>query len=221
MQPPRNLVMSTTLHDYVRDVSLRETDIARRLRQETAPMKGAMMQISPEQGQLLALLVQLVGAKKCLELGTFTGYSALWVAEALPPDGRIVCCDVSEEWTSIGRRFWREAGVNDKIDLRIAPALETLRSLLDTGEAETFDFAFIDAEKSEYDAYYEAVLQLMHPGGLIVFDNMFMGGRVTDPAVTSPGVTALRALNRKLHADDRVGLAMLPIGDGVTLAMKR
>ncbi|GIW08647.1 MAG: O-methyltransferase [Dehalococcoidia bacterium] len=217
----KNLVMTDGLYEYLRSVSIRETEIARRLREETRLLPMAMMQIPPEQAQLMALLVRLIGAKRCLEIGTFTGYSALAVANALPDDGRLICCDISEEWTSIARRYWQEAGVADKIELRLAPAIETLTALLAGGEAGRFDFAFIDADKSGYDAYYEAVLQLLRPGGLIVFDNMFMGGRVIDPEATSEGVDALRQLNAKLRDDPRVDIAMLPIADGVTLAMKR
>ncbi len=217
----KNLVMTDDLYEYVRSVTLRESEVARRLREETARLPMAMMQISPEQGQVMALLVRLIGAKLCLEVGTFTGYSALRVAEALPPDGRLVCCDINDEWTSIARRYWEEAGVAQKIELHLAPAQETLEKLIAAGEVGRFDFAFIDADKTGYDGYYEATLQLLRPGGLIVLDNMLMRGRVIDPADTSAEVESQRRLSQKLRDDQRVEIAMLPIADGVTLAMKR
>ncbi|MCS6800398.1 MAG: class I SAM-dependent methyltransferase [Chloroflexota bacterium] len=217
----KNLVMTDALYDYLRSVALREPAVAQRLRAETARLPMAIMQIPPEQGQFMALLVRLIGAKRCLEIGTFTGYSALAVAQALPADGRLICCDISEEWTAIARRYWQEAGVADKIDLRLAPAQETLSALIAGGEAGTFDFVFIDADKTGYDAYYEAALTLLRPGGLIVLDNMFMGGRVADPTAAGDGVEAVRRLNAKLRDDPRVEIAMLPLADGVTLAMKR
>lgn len=217
----KNLVMTDALYDYLRSVSLREPAVAQRLREETATLPMAMMQVPPEQGQFLALLVRLIRARRCLEIGTFTGYSALAIARALPPDGRLICCDISEEWTAIARRYWEEAGVADKIDLRLGPAQETLAALLAAGEGGTFDFVFIDADKTGYDAYYEAALHLLRPGGLIVFDNMFMGGRVADPSATGEGVEVVRRLSEKLRDDDRVEIAMLPLADGVTLAMKR
>jgi caffeoyl-CoA O-methyltransferase len=179
------------------------------------------MQISPEQGQLMALLVQALGAKRAIEIGTFTGYSALWVALALPSDGRLVCCDVNAEWTAIGQKFWAKAGVARKIDLRIAPALETLERMLAGGEAGAYDFAFIDADKTGYDAYYERCLQLLRRGGMIAIDNVLWGGSVADPKKRSADTLALRALNKKIHRDERVAMSMLPIGDGVTLALKR
>ncbi len=179
------------------------------------------MQIAPEQGQFMALLIQLIGATKTLEIGVFTGYSSLCVALALPPTGKIVACDVSEEYTAIARRYWQKAGVTDKIDLRLAPALETLDQLLASGQAETFDFAFIDADKENYDHYYERSLQLVRPGGLIAIDNVLWFGQVADPQVQDNNTLALRALNDKLHHDERVTLSLVPIGDGLTLALKR
>jgi predicted O-methyltransferase YrrM len=178
------------------------------------------MQISPEQGQLMALLVQAIGARRAIEIGTFTGYSALWVALALPADGRLVCCDVSAEWTAVGKPFWERAGVAGKIDLRIAPAIATLDRLLADGDA-GYDFAFIDADKTGYDGYYERCLKLLRPGGLIAIDNVLWGGDVANPKHRSADTLALRALNRKLHHDERVTLSMLPVGDGLTLALKR
>ena len=193
----------------------------RRLREETASMEEANMQIGPEQGQFMTLLVELMGARNALEVGTFTGYSALAVALGLPDGGCLVACDVSEEWTAIGRRYWEEVGVAHKIDLRLAPALETLDGLLAEGRAGTFDFAFIDADKEGYDAYYERALKLMRTGGLIVLDNTLWEGKVADPAVTDGDTEAIRILNRKLVGDERVTLSLLPVGDGLTLARKR
>jgi len=169
----------------------------------------------------MALLVQLIGATKTLEVGVFTGYSSLVVALALPPDGKIIACDVSEEYTAIARRYWQKAGVADKIDLRIAPALETLDRLLAEGQANTFDFAFIDADKSSYDDYYERALQLVRVGGLIAIDNVLWSGAVADPSITNTSTEKIRALNQKLHQDDRITLSLIPIADGLTLALKR
>ncbi|MEB3210881.1 MAG: class I SAM-dependent methyltransferase [Leptolyngbyaceae bacterium] len=217
----RTLNLTNDLYDYLLSVSLRELDCQRKLREETAQHSMGQMQISPEQGQFMALLVQLMGAKKALEIGVFTGYSALSVALALPDDGTLLACDVSEEYTAIAQRYWQEADVAHKIDLRIAPAIKTLDQLLATGEANSFDFAFIDADKSSYDDYYERSLQLLRPGGLIVIDNVLWSGRVADVNDTQKRTHAIRALNTKIHQDNRVALSVLPIGDGVTLAMKR
>ncbi len=210
------------LYDYLLAHGTRETDVQRRLREETrASVRGAGMQIGPDQGQLMGFLVRLMGARRALEIGTFTGYSALAVALALPADGRLVCCDVSAEWTAVGRRYWAEAGVADKIDLRLAPALETLDALTRAGEAGGFDFAFIDADKANYDAYYEGCLTLVRRGGLIAIDNVLWSGRVLDANDRSADTRALRALNAKLHADARIDLVLLGIGDGLTLARIR
>jgi predicted O-methyltransferase YrrM len=179
------------------------------------------MQIAPEQGQFMALLVQLLGATKTLEIGVFTGYSSLAVALALPPQGKIVACDINEDYTAMARSYWQRAGVADKIDLRIAPALETLDRLLESGEAGTFDFAFIDADKQNYDNYYERALQLLRVGGLIAIDNVLWGGKVADPTVDDANTEAIRALNAKLVQDERVSLSVVPIADGLTLALKR
>lgn len=208
------------LHAYLVAHSLRDRDVLRRLREETKRLPQGGMQISPEQGQLMGLLVRLVGARRCLEIGTFTGYSALAVALALPPEGRILCCDVSEAFTSVARRYWEDAGVADRIDLRLGPALATLDALV-AEEAPPFDFAFIDADKTNYDLYYERALTLLRPGGLIAIDNVLWYGAVADPARDDADTKSLRALNDKLHADERVDLAMVPIGDGLTLARKR
>lgn len=206
---------------YIAGHSLRESALMAELRAETALLAEARMQITAEQGQFFSLLIQATGAKSCLEIGTFTGYSALSVALALPDDGRLVCCDVSEEWTAVGKRYWQRAGVAHKIELRIAPALETLDTLLSNGEAGKFDFAFIDADKSNYDAYYERCLKLTRTGGLIVFDNTLWSGAVADASDQSKDTRALRAINDKLHHDERISLSLLPFADGLTLALKR
>ena len=212
---------SDTLYDYLIANSLREPAILAELRAETAKMPRAVMQVSPEQGQFMQMLARLVGARNCVEVGVFTGYSSLAVALALPPEGRIVACDVSEEWTSMARGYWRRAGVEHKIDLRIAPANETLDRLLAGGGGGRYDFAFIDADKSNYGGYYERCLALLRPGGLIAIDNTLWSGKVADPAVADADTVALRALNAMVHKDERVTMSMLPVGDGLTLALKR
>jgi predicted O-methyltransferase YrrM len=217
----RMLSMNPALQTYLTEVSVREPEVLRKLREETAGMPRAGMQIGAEQGQFMQLLVRLLGARQCLEIGTFTGYSSLAVALALPEDGRIVCCDVSESYTAVARRYWAIAGVAGKIDLHIAPAGETLDRLLAEGRGSSFDFAFIDADKENYDAYYEASLKLLRKGGLIAIDNVLWSGAVADPAKNDPDTAALKALNRKLHDDQRIDLSMLPLGDGLTLARLR
>lgn len=209
------------LYHYLLSVSLREPEILHQLRQETAQHPQGQMQIAPEQGQFMALLLQLMGAKKVLEVGVFTGYSSLCMALALPELGRIIACDVSEAYTKIARRYWQTAGVAHKIDLRLAPALDTLAQLLAQGEAETFDFAFIDADKSNYERYYEQALQLIRPGGLIVIDNVLWSGRVAEPANQESLTLAIRSFNEKLRTDQRVNLSLVSIADGLTLALKR
>ncbi|MBI4747646.1 MAG: class I SAM-dependent methyltransferase [Acidobacteria bacterium] len=209
------------IHNYILSVTLREPELLQRLREETASHPMSRMQIAPEQGQFMALLVQMLGAKKTLEIGVFTGYSSLSVALALPPDGKIVACDVSEDWTNVARRYWKEAGVEHKIDLHLAPAVETLSQLLADGEAGTFDFAFLDADKDNYDTYYELLLPLLRPGGAIAIDNVLWSGRVLDPEVNDADTVALKELNQKLHHDERISLSMLPVADGLTLAVKR
>jgi predicted O-methyltransferase YrrM len=209
------------VHEYLVRRGVREPDILRRLRDETALIPQHNMQIAPEQGALLALLVELTGAKRCLEVGTFTGYSSLVVALAMPPDGTMVCCDVSDEWTAVARRYWAEAGVADRVELRLAPALETLDDLLANGAASTFDFAFIDARKTEYPDYHERVVQLLRPGGLAAYDNVLWSGRIADESDQDADTLGLRRLNDRLAADERVTIAMIPIADGVTLARKR
>ena len=216
----RRYVMSERIEDYVL-AHAPESEAARRLRAETAKLPQAGMQIGADQAAFLALLVRSTGAKRCLEIGTFTGYSALAIAAALPADGRLVCCDISEEWTAIARRHWSSAGVSGRIDLRIGPALDTLKNLLARGEAGRYDFAFIDADKTGYDGYYEACLKLLRPGGLIALDNMLWSGRVCDPDHHDADTDAIRALNAKIRADGRVDATLLTIGDGVMLARKR
>jgi predicted O-methyltransferase YrrM len=215
------LGLEPDLRDYLLSVGMRESDIQKRLRAETAKLSQSRMQIAPEQGQFMALLVELTGAKRAIEIGTFTGYSALSVAMALPAEGRLIACDISREWTDIGKPFWAQAGVADKIDLRIGPALETLASLLDQGGKDCFDIAFIDADKENYQAYFDACLELLRPGGLIMVDNVLWGGSVIDPEKQDEETVAIRTLNTRLHADERITLSMIPIADGLTLCRKR
>jgi O-methyltransferase len=209
------------LADYVDDNWLRETTARRQLRKETGEMAWANMQVSAHQGQQMALLARLVNARIAVEVGTFTGYSALAVAEALPKGGKLYCCDVSKEWTDVGRRYWKKAGVADRIELAIAPALKTLDKLLKAGLAGKVDIAFIDANKDQYDAYYERCLELVRKGGLILIDNVLWGGRVADAKDKSTDTSAIRALNAKLKKDKRVDLTLLAVGDGMTAALKR
>ncbi len=218
----RTLEMTDRLYDYMIEVSVREPDVLRRLREETfEKVDMAKMQISPEQGRFMALLTELTGARKAIEIGTFTGYSALSVALAMPDDGRIVACDISEEWTNVGKPYWKEAGVAQKIDLRIAPANETLDALIADGQEGTFDMAFIDADKEGYQGYFERCLTLLRPGGLAMIDNVLWGGSVADPSDTDDDTVAIRAFNANLRDDERVTLSLVPIGDGLTLARKR
>jgi len=217
----RSIGLSAKLNDYILSVSLREPEVLRRLRAETAALPMAGMQVAPEQGQFMALMAKLINAKQYLEVGTFTGYSALAVALALPFEGRILACDINPDTTAVAQRYWAAAGVASKIELRLAPALETLDKLLGQGQAGRFDLAFIDADKENYDGYYERVLRLVRPGGLIMLDNVLWGGDVADPRNNEPDTNALRALNVKLQGDERVDLSMLPLADGLTLARKR
>jgi caffeoyl-CoA O-methyltransferase len=207
--------------DYVLKNSVRETDLLARLRNETAAHPNARFQVPPEQGQFLQVIVRMLGARRTIEVGVFTGYSSLAVAMALPPDGKIVACDVSDEYTSVARRYWAEAGLSDKIDLRVAPASETLDRMIAAGESGSYDFAFIDADKTGYARYYEQCLTLVRPGGLIALDNMLQSGQVMDPANQEANVAAIRQLNEFIHADDRVDALLLPFADGLTLAVKR
>lgn len=214
-----DLLLPQNVYQYLQRVSLREPPALQRLREETASHPRARMQITPEHGQFLGLLLRLMGARRTLEIGVFTGYSSLAAALALPRDGRVVACDISEEYTAIARRYWKEAGVDRMIDLRIAPALDTLRDLIARGDS--FDFAFIDADKTNYANYYECALKLIRPGGLIMVDNVLWSGRVADETEQDEDTVALRRFNEKLLGDERIALSMLPLGDGVTLALKR
>ena len=217
----KTIGISDELAAYVVKVGAREPEILARLREETAAIPQHGMQIAPEEGAFLAMLVELTGARRCIEIGTFTGYSSMAVALALPEDGQLVCCDVSEEWTSLARKYWGEAGVAGKIDLRIAPATETLDQLLADGEEGAYDFAFIDADKTGYDGYYERLLRLVRPGGLIAIDNTLWGGAVLDQDTEDEDTRAIQALNTKLAGDARITLCLLPVADGVTLARRR
>ena len=208
-----------SLYQYILDVGTREAAVLFELRQQTADLEMSAMQISPDQGQFMALLVRLIDARRIIEVGTFTGYSALVMALATHAGAKIVCCDISKEWTGIAKRYWAEAGVLDKIDLRLAPALQTLAALLPNGE-NRYDFAFIDADKGNYDAYYEHCLQLLRPGGLIAIDNVFWGGKVAHAPEQDDDTRAIDALNKKLHGDERIELSIIPIGDGLTLVRK-
>lgn len=217
----RTTPVDEKLHDYLLSVSLREPGVMRRLREETASMPQHNMQIAPEQGQFMQLLLRTMGAHRCIEVGTFTGYSTLAMALAMPEDGRILACDVSEEWTAVARRYWEEAGVADRIELVIAPAGDTLAERIDADDRELWDFAFIDADKGGYEDYYEKCLALLRPGGIIAVDNTLWDGRVTEPDSADADTRAIRAFNEQLYADERIDLSLVPIGDGLTLARKR
>lgn len=213
--------LTPVVYEYLLNKSLRDHPVLKKLREETHKLDMGMMQISPEQGQFMVLLMELLDAKKTLDIGTFTGYSALAVALALPENGKVITCDTSEEWTEMARKFWEMAGVSQKIDLRLAPALETLQGLLDQGEANTFDFSFIDADKNNYLHYYELSYQLIRKGGLIAIDNVLRSGDVANPAHEDNRVKAIREMNNFVFTDERVTISMLPVGDGLTLARKR
>ena len=217
----RTIVMTDPLYDYMLGASLRDLPVLKRLREETARLPRGTMQISPEQGQFMQLLTKLMGAKRCIEVGVFTGYSSLCVALALPADGHILACDVSEEFTAVARRYWKEAGVEPKVELVLAPALATLDARLKAGEASSYDLAFIDADKSNYAGYYERILKLLRPGGLVLVDNVLWSGAVIDKKDKSEDTAAIRAFNEALQKDERVDVSMLPVGDGLTLARKR
>jgi caffeoyl-CoA O-methyltransferase len=217
----KTLEVDDRLYDYIIQTSLREPPILAELREETATMRGGGMQISPEQGQLMGLLAELIGARRYLEVGTFTGYSALAVALAMGPEGRLTCCDVSEEYTAVARRYWRKAGVEARIDLRLAPALDTLDRALATGEGGSYDYAFVDADKENYPGYLERCHALLRPGGLLGLDNVLWGGSVADPAKDDVDTRAIRQLNAALKDDPRWTISLVPIGDGLTLARKR
>jgi caffeoyl-CoA O-methyltransferase len=217
----KTIGISDELAAYIVEFGTREPDVLARLREETAGIPEHDMQIAPEEGTFLALLVELVGARRCIEVGTFTGYSSTAMALALPEGGQLVCCDVSDEWTSLARRYWDEAGVADRIDLRLAPAAQTLDRLLADGEEGAFDFAFIDADKTGYDGYYERLLRLVRPGGLIALDNTLRDGDVLTENAGDEDTKAIQALNAKLALDERITLCLLPVADGVTLARRR
>ncbi len=217
----RTLELTNELYEYILSVSVHEDEHLQRLREETASHPYAMMQIAPEQGQFMAFLVRLIGAKRIIEVGVFTGYSSYALASALPPNGELIACDVSDEWTSIARRYWKEGGLENKIKLRLAPALETLDQLLKDGQQGVFDFVFIDADKENYDNYYEKSLELIRVGGIIAVDNVLWGGKIVDPEVTDTATEAIRRFNKKLYEDERIHLSLVPIADGLTLAHKR
>ena len=217
----RRLTVTDDIHQYLIEHSVREPAILAELRAETAGMPDAQMQIGPEQGQLMALLARLMDARRCIEVGVFTGYSSLAVALALPDDARIVACDVSEEWTAIASRYWRKAGVAHKIDLRLQPATRTLEALIAAGESGRYDFAFVDADKPAYPVYYELLLELLRPGGLMAIDNTLWSGKVADPGERDANTLALRSFNELVYRDERVDLSLLPVGDGLTLVRKR
>jgi caffeoyl-CoA O-methyltransferase len=216
----KTFTLPDKLYRYLIENSLRESELLRRLREETMRLPMSGMQIAPEQGQFLGLLVRLIGARHAIEIGVFTGYSSLSVALAMPGDGRLIACDVSESWTAVARRYWREAGVDAMIDLRLAPALETLDSLIEAGRSGTFDFGFIDADKANYTDYYERLLKLLRPGGLLAADNTLWGGAVADRRRKDAETVAIREFNRRIHADRRVLPSLVPIGDGLTLAIR-
>ncbi|MCP5356912.1 MAG: class I SAM-dependent methyltransferase [Pseudomonadales bacterium] len=213
--------VDATINQYISDHLGAEHPVLQALRERTAPMEGAGMQISHEQACFMSTLLRAIGARRTLEIGVFTGYSALMTALALPEDGRLIACDISEEWTRIARDYWQRAGVADKIDLRLAPAADTLQALLDAGEASSFDFAFIDADKTGYETYYELCLKLLRPGGVIALDNCLWGGRVADAGDQDEDTRAIRALNDRIAADSRVDASLIPVGDGVYLVSKR
>ena len=217
----RSLGITDALHAYLVDSTLREPAVLRELREETARLPNANMQIAPEQGQFMAFLAELIGARRTLEIGTFTGYSALCVALALPPEGRLTACDINPDYAAVADRYWTRAGVREKIDLRLAPALETLDALLTSGQADSYDLAFIDADKQNYDAYYERALSLVRPGGLIAIDNVLWGGQVADPTDHDPETVEIRKLNAKIRNDQRVSMSLVPIGDGLMLVRRR
>jgi caffeoyl-CoA O-methyltransferase len=217
----KTFTLTDSLHEYLLRVSVREPDLLRRLREETAALPDATMQISPEQGRLMSLLTRATGVRRALEIGVFTGYSSICVAQALPPGGILVACDREEEWVRIARRYWKEAGVEEKIDLHLAPALTTLDAFIAEGRKEEFDFIFIDADKGNYGRYYERSLVLLRKGGLIAVDNVLWSGKVADPVETDRSTEAIRRFNEMLYQDTRIELSMIPIGDGLTLALKK
>lgn len=213
-------VLPDSIYQYLCSVSLREPAVLAELREVTRTLPRASMQLSPEEGQFIGLLIRMIGARKCLEVGVFTGYSSTCIASAMPPEGRLIACDVNDEWTAIARRFWDKAGVADRIDLRLGPGIDILDALLAGGHAGTFDFAFIDADKGNYLNYYERALKLVRSGGLVAIDNTLWYGKPADPGNHDPDTEAIREVNRRVHADMRVTMSLVPIGDGLTLALK-
>ncbi len=217
----RTLPIDNQIYSYLLSVSLREPEVLKCLRDATAKDSMSNMQIAPEQGQFMALLMELMGVKSAIEIGTYTGYSSLWVAMSMPKDGRLICCDTNKQWTTVAQHYWALAGVENKIELRLAPALETLDALLSEGQEGHFDFAFIDADKENYLNYYDRCLQLLRPGGLIAVDNTLWDGSVADHKNNEPTTQAIRSFNQRIYRDNRIALALVPIGDGLTLARKR
>ena len=216
----RTLSIDDRIYDYLCDVSINEPELLRQLRDETAQIEYSVMQISPEQGQFMSLLIKLMGAKRAIEIGTFTGYSSICVASAMPEDGKLICCDISPQWTDIAEKYWALAGLENKIDLHTQPAEQTLQMLIDDGAEESFDFIFIDADKQNYIKYYEMALRLLRKGGIIAIDNTLWSGAVADPENIEPGTRAIRRFNDMLKDDDRVSQSLLTIGDGLTLILK-
>jgi len=213
--------LTDELYSYLLEMGLREPEVLKHLRVATEAEELSVMRSAPEQCQLMAMLIRLTGARRVIEVGTYTGYATLWMALSLPEDGQIITCDISERWSFVARRFWEQAGVQERVTLHLRPALQTLDELLECNEVECFDFAFIDADKENYEPYYERCLQLIRPGGLIVIDNVLWGGSVIDDTKLDSATEAIRAFNHKLKDDPRIDLAMLPVADGMTLALKR
>jgi len=216
----RTLAIDDRIYDYLLSVSLKESDLLTQLRKETAGIEFSEMQIAPEQGQFMALLVKLIAARRALEIGTFTGYSSICIASALPEDGELICCDDSEEWTAVARKYWQQAGLEHRINFKLGDASKTLQGLIDEGRAGMFDFIFIDADKQNYPLYYELSLKLLRAGGLMAVDNTLWSGDVADPRNEEPGTRAIRRFNEMLKQDGRVDISLVPIGDGLTLVHK-